>query len=337
MAKVTLSGVEMTHQKIRKPIEIGILIYPEAQLAAVHGLTDLFCVANRINSEKGGTPSHEITVSHWQQDKDGTAIKRAFASRSGRRHPLSALVLPPSLGDRSYGKSTSSLCRWIKARHTDGAVVCSVCAGAFLLAETGLLAGRTATTHWMHAEEFRQRFPEITVDADKLIIDDGDILTAGGGMAWIDLGLRLIEKLMGPSVMLATARFFLVDPAGRQQSFYASFSPRLHHGDVQVLKLQHWFHRNYSGSLTVSEMAARSGLGDRTFLRRFHRATGLNPNEYMQYWRINKAREALEFSTRSVEEIGMAVGYQDISAFRNLFKKIVGIPPSEYRFRFGLK
>lgn len=326
----------MTKGKVEEPIEIGLLIYPHAQLAAVYGLTDLFSVANRISAEKGGSPSRELRVSHWQSDEKGDRTKRVFATHRGSPQRLSALVLPPSLNDSSRENAPNQLCRWIRARYADGAVLCSVCAGAFLLAETGLLTGRTATTHWIHAEEFRQRFPQTVIDAGQLIVDDGDIITAGGGMAWIDLGLRLIEKLMSPTVMLATARFFLVDPAGRQQSYYASFAPKLHHGDPQVLKLQQWLHRNYASNLTVPEMAAHAGLGDRTFLRRFHRATGLNPTEYVQHFRMNKAREALEFSTRSVEEIGTAVGYQDISAFRNIFKKIIGIPPSEYRYRFCL-
>ncbi|WP_223295491.1 GlxA family transcriptional regulator [Granulicella mallensis] len=316
------------------PIEIGILAYPEAQLAAVLGLTDIFRVANQISAEQGATPLCEIRVSHWELQNN--RVKRAFASQRSTGGKISALIIPPSFAELSTVRTSKTVSRWIKARRSDGTVLCSVCAGAFLLADTGLLAGRTITTHWQHAAKFLGRFPTTMLDTDRILIDDGDVISAGGGMAWIDLGLHLIGKMLSPTVMLATARFFLVDPAGRQQSFYADFSPSLQHGDPQVLKLQHWLHERYSSNITIRAMAELSNLGERTLLRRFHKATGWNPSEYLQLWRINKAKEYLEFSTRNVEEIGLAVGYQDMSAFRNVFKKIVGLAPGEYRNRFGL-
>lgn len=325
----------MTRQRPpRSPVEIGIFAYPEAQLAAVLGLTDLFRIANEISVEQGATPLCELRVSHWELQ--GGKVKRAFTSQRSTGGKISALVFPPSFAKLSTVQTSKTLSRWIKARRNDGTILCSVCAGAFLLADTGLITGRTITTHWQHAAEFRRRFPATMLDTDRMLIDDGDVISAGGGMAWIDLGLHLIGKMLSPTVMLATARFFLVDPTGRQQSFYADFSPSLQHGDPQVLKLQHWLHEHYSDNITIPEMAKLSNLGERTLLRRFHKATGWNPSEYLQLWRISKSKASLEFSIRSVEEIGLAVGYQDMSAFRTVFKKIVGLTPSEYRSRFGL-
>jgi len=214
--------------------------------------------------------------------------------------------------------------------------ICSIGCGAFLLAGAGLLNGRTATTHWIHADRLAERFPEIHVDRDKLIIDDGDMITAGGVMAWVDLGLRLIYRWLGPSVMLATARFFVVDAAGREQRFYSSFAPRLHHGDGAILQIQHWLQLHYAQSLTVVALAACAKLGQRTFLRRFRQATGLKPIEYVQHLRIDKAREALEFSTLTINEIAWAVGYEDQGAFRKIFRRILGLSPGEYRRRFGI-
>jgi transcriptional regulator GlxA family with amidase domain len=326
----------MTPGRTAEPNEIGLLIYPQAQLSAVYGLTDLFSVANKINAERGGNPRYELRISHWQTDENGENSKQVFATHPGVRPPFSALVLPPSHEECARGAATGRLCCWIKDRHAEGTVLCSVCGGTFLLAETGLLDGRTATAHWAHAEEFRRRFPTTNLEPDRMVVEDGDLIIAGGCMAWVDLGLRLVARMMSPMVMLATARYLLVDPAGRQQSFYSDFVPKLNHGDAQVLKLQHWLHQNYSKNLLVSEMAARAALGERTFLRRFHRATGLKPTEYLQHWRMTKAREALESSTRGVEQIAAAVGYQDSAAFRNIFKKVVGITPSEYRSRFRL-
>jgi transcriptional regulator GlxA family with amidase domain len=155
-------------------------------------------------------------------------------------------------------------------------------------------------------------------------------------MAWLDLGLRLIEKLMSPTVMLGTARFFVVDPPRCDQRLYAVFSPNLLHGDAKILQLQHWIHSNYSRDLCVATMARFATMGERTLLRRFHHVTGLKPSEYLQRIRVSEAQRELEFSTHTVEEITIKVGYRDNSAFRQTFKKVVGLTPTEYRGRFGL-
>ncbi len=213
-------------------------------------------------------------------------------------------------------------------------MVAAVCGGVFVLADSGLLAGRRATTHWMFAEELGRRFPDVAVDADRLVIDDGDLITAGGVLAWADLGLSLVEKLLGPTVMSSTAHFMLMDPPGREQRVYGGFSPRLQHGDKPILAIQHWLRANTSSPCSVDELAKRAGLGSRTFLRRFVKATGFRPSEYQQRLRINRGRELLEFTRDSVDRIASASGYQDPGGFRRIFKRVVGLSPAEYRRRF---
>lgn len=277
--------------------EIGLLLYPGAQVSAVAGLTDLFVVANRLSAERGGPCARELRTSHWRANEKAGQLTRVFDTHDHdtKNELLVALILPPSLDTEPYGKSFTSHARWIAARHAEGTILCSICAGAFLLAQTGLLNGRPATTHWIHAERLGHLFPEIQVNADKLMIDDGDVITVGGLMAWVDLGLQLIHRWLGPTVMLATARYFLVDAAGREQRFYSPFAPRLDHGDSAALEAQHWVQMHYAERVTVDAMALRAKLGERTFFRRFRDATGLKPNEYLQHVRIAKAREALEF------------------------------------------
>ena len=334
---MTLSVAKRTGEPGRRGGEIAILAYPNSQTAAVHGLTDLFCVANSIHRAQGGTSVGEIVVSHWKLNEVSGRVVRSYATCSGRSQKLAAIILPPSIGvPETRNLSRERLCRWLKARHAQGTALCSVCAGAFLLAETGLLNDRSATTHWSHAHELEHRFPKIKIEVGKLLIDHGDVFTAGGVMAWVDLGLRWIEKLMSPTVMLASARFFVVDPPRLDQRLYTPFSPNLLHGDIQILQLQHWIHSKYSEELTVAALAKLAAIGERTFLRRFYRATGLKPSEYFQQVRVTKAQEALEFSIHTVEEITSMVGYHDISAFRQVFKKVVGLTPAEYRVRFGL-
>jgi transcriptional regulator GlxA family with amidase domain len=334
-----------------RPAEIGLLLYPGAQLAAIHGLTDLFQVANLMARTHAAAGAPPIRVSHWQQDAEAMGIGRVFdthpgtAGRTGDGAGDGAgdgprfIVAPPSLSGLPEPAVTAGLALWLAERHAGGATLASVCMGAYLLAETGLLEGRTVTTHWSQADALAGRFPGIRVDAEKLIVDDGDIITAGGVMAWTDLGLRLVDRLLGPAVMIETARFLLIDPPGREQRFYSSFSPKLHHGDDAILKVQHWLQAHGARDATLGTMAATAGLEERTFLRRFRRATGLKPTEYCQHLRIGKAREMLEFTRQTVERIAWDVGYEDPGAFRKVFSKvfskITGLSPGDYRRRFG--
>ena len=313
---------------------IGLLIYPGAQLAAVYGLTDLFLTANHLSAEQGGSNTPAFQVSHFSPSSAEPWVERVYSTVDHPDDRLSVLILPPKLGDGILATGSADTADWIRSQHANGTLLCSVCAGAFVLAETGLLAGRTVTTHWALAEKFSEKFPESRLDVDKLIIEDGDIITAGGVMAWLDLGFRLIDRLISPTIMLATARFFLVDPTGREQRFYSSFAPKLGHGDAAVLKVQHWLQAHAAEKVTLPEMAAQAGVGERTFLRRFSKATGLRPTAYLQHLRIGKAREMLEFSTLPIEQIAWRVGYEDPGAFRKVFKKIIGLTPGDYRRRF---
>lgn len=304
------------------PKMIGLAAYPEAQSAAIHGLQDLFAVANQFQQD--------------QADKPRPVETRVIETFAKVDNGLEALILPPALGQRVSDAQEKILVDWVQRHHRRGALICSICAGAFPLAASGLLDGRQATTHWALAADFAARFPQVRLQADQLLIDDGDIITAGGLMAWTDLGLHLIARFMGPAVMLQVARFFLIDPGQRAQSFYSSFSPNLTHGDDAILRAQHWVQTSYAEQVSVTDMARTARLEPRTFGRRFHTATGVSPSEYLQQLRISKARERLELSQASIETIARDVGYMDISAFRRMFHKVVGLSPGEYRKRFSL-
>jgi transcriptional regulator GlxA family with amidase domain len=218
-----------------------------------------------------------------------------------------------------------------------GRLFCSVCGGAFVLARTGLLAGRSATTHWSLTQKLAQDFPDIRVDESRLTIEDGNFITAGGVLAWTDLGLKLVDRYLGPTIMLETARFMLADPPGREQRYYSNFAPKLHHGDTAVLKVQHWLQTEATKQPSIPEMASVSGLEERTFLRRFQKATGLNPTQYNQRLRVGKAREMLEFTSQTVNQISWTVGYEDARSFRKVFQNIMGLSPSDYRRRFAVE
>lgn len=260
--------------------------------------------------------------------------ERVFDNGAEPSPAVAALILPPTLAEPTNETPPPSLVAWLRDQHAKGVVLGAVCAGAFVLANTGLMEGRPMTTHWAYAQRLQERFPQIRVDADRLIIDDGDIITAGGLMSWTDLGLRLVDRLLGPSVMIETARMLLVDPPGREQRYYSVFSPRLTHGDAAVLKVQHWLQATQAKDVALATLADQAKLEERTFLRRFQKATGMTTTEYCQRLRVGRARELLQFSIDSIDRVAWEVGYSDSGAFRKVFTRIVGLSPSEYRRRF---
>jgi transcriptional regulator GlxA family with amidase domain len=313
--------------------EIGLLLYPHAQLAAIHGLTDLFTVADRLARERLGGSGPLLRISHFSCVPDAAAPARVFDTHPQAEGQPAVLIVPPSLADPLTAEAMPSLAAWLRERHAAGAALAAVCSGAFVLAQTGLLAGRTATTHWIYAEALSLRHPGIRVDTGPLVIDHGDILTAGGLMAWTDLGLTLVDRLLGPDAMQETARFLLVDPpasAPRQPGF----SPELAHGDAAILKVQQWLQREGTRHVTIAAMAAQANLEPRTFLRRFHKATGYKPTEYCQHQRVDDAREMLVATSLAVDQIAWHVGYGDPASFRKVFTRSTGLSPRDYRRRF---
>jgi transcriptional regulator GlxA family with amidase domain len=162
------------------------------------------------------------------------------------------------------------------------------------------------------------------------------VIAAGGFLAWTDLGLTLVQRLLGAGTMLQTARFLLIDPPRHAQRAYSNFIPKLDHADDAIRAVQHWLQKHATMELSVSNLASQARLERRTFLRRFKAATGLRPGEYIQQIRIAKAREALELTRRPIEQIAWEVGDGDPSSFRKLFNRVTGISPAEYRRRFGI-
>jgi transcriptional regulator GlxA family with amidase domain len=335
LARSTKKRAKTTDARKVSPTEIGLVLYPNAQQSAISGLFDLFQIADQLSRKRLGTDKALLRISQLSEAKRGDFLARTFDTHPNAGGEPAVLVLPPSLETPSAKLISPAVTNYLRTRHKAGAILASVCAGAFVLAETGLLSGRVVTTHWVHADAFRNRFRDVKVDSDKLIIDDGDIITAGGLMAWTDLGLRIVDRFLGPTAMLETARYMLVDPPGREQRYYSIFAPHLTHGNAAILRVQHWLQKADVADVSISDMAKRAGLEERTFLRHFKRATGLTPIEYTQHLRVGRAREMLETTTQSIDEIAWLSGYGDPGAFRKVFVRIMGLTPSDYRHRFG--
>ncbi|MDN5568956.1 MAG: GlxA family transcriptional regulator [Paracoccus sp. (in: a-proteobacteria)] len=317
-------------------VNIGIVLYPGAQMSAVLGLTDLFSLAAGF-AERGDTAVPRLVVRHLHLDGDqldGFASQNDTHGAAGPMHRYDVLLVPPSLMPPIDAAAALPFADRLRDCHAKGAILASVCGGAFVLAETGLLSGRALTTHWTYAQALQDRFPDVRVDTDRLIIDGGDVISAGGLMAWIDLGLILVNRFLGPITMAETARMMLVDLPGRDQRAYSSFLPRLSHGDTAILKAQHYLQATEGKETRVSVLAERAGLEPRTFLRRFLKATGMTATDYAQRLRVAKAQELLQFSQHPIEQVAWQVGYGDPGAFRKVFWRIIGLTPGEYRQRF---
>ena len=314
-------------------VRIGIVEYPGALQSAVQGLKEMFFVANSICAQQQLDIAFEIDIYDIEQV---LALPDKSLSEGGvEGSALQAIILSPCLEGEYHFNPDSKLRQWLLQQHAQGAILCSVCAGAFILAACGLLHRRPATTHWGLSERFSKTYPDVHLDSNKILINDVDLITAGGLMAWLDLGLELVAQFTQPRIMRLLGKYLIVDTGSREQRYYRSFIPALDHGDKAVLNVQHHLQVNFANSISMSDMAALSCLGDRTFLRRFVKATGLKPSQYLQQLRIQKACDWIESSHDSVELIATKVGYEDVSAFRKIFIKTMGLTPREFRSRFG--
>lgn len=223
---------------------------------------------------------------------------------------------------------------WIRSAHASGALITSVCSGSLLLAATGLLDGIDATTHWGYADIFRRRFPDVRLRRERILVPAGDghrLITAGGVSAWADLLLYLISRLAGADEARQVAKVYLLEPHQDGQLCYASLTASRQHDDQLIADAQVWAAEHYDEANPVRIMAQRSGLSERGFLRRFRRATGQSPAEYVQTLRVEEAKQILETTTRTIEQISADVGYSEPSSFRSAFRKQVGLPASAYR------
>ena len=251
-----------------------------------------------------------------------------------QKENISVLIIPPTRNALPDDDETRILSSLIRGLHEKGVTIASICGGAYILAASGLASGREITTHWAHRDLLQQKYPDITVNTEQLLIDNGDIITAGGLMAWTDIGLILIDRYLGSDVMIATSRFMILNTAQRTQATYSGFHPKLTHGDAAVLKIQLWIHKHGGQGVNLSEMAEKAGLNLRTFIRRFSCATGFNPGEYCQRFRVSASRNLLMVPGCTIENAAWKCGYSDVSTYRKVFKRFIGVTPSEYKSQF---
>jgi len=246
------------------------------------------------------------------------------------------LIIIPSL-NHNYDKSVKrngSVIKWIKEQYELGAEIASICTGAFLLASSGLLEGKTCSTHWSAVDDFKNQFPGIDVRIDKLITDEKGIYTNGGAYSFLNLIIYLVEKFYDRQTAIYCSKVFQIEMDRQSQLSFIIFKGQKQHNDDLVKKAQEYIEKNAHEKISIEHLSFKLAVGRRNFDRRFIKATGDTPLEYAQRVRIEAAKRLLENSPKTVNEVMYEVGYSDAKAFREVFRRITGQSPLAYKSRY---
>jgi transcriptional regulator GlxA family with amidase domain len=234
-------------------------------------------------------------------------------------------------------KENAVLIDWIREQYKYGAEIASICTGAFLLAATGLLEGKTCSTHWNAAAAFRRLFPTVDLQTDKLLTVDKGIYTNGGAYSFLNLMLFLVEKYFDRDTAIFCSKVFQIDMERSSQSPFLIFQTQKNHGDEAICKAQTYIEENLSAKISFEKLASKLAISRRNFDRRFIKATGNTPVEYLQRVKVEVAKSTLEKGRKSIFEVMNDVGYSDDKAFREVFKKITGLSPLDYKAKYTKK
>lgn len=314
---------------------IEILAFPDSQLLDVAGPLQVFASANECARTRGGDAPYLAEVVAPNALIEATAgLVFAAAPLPGTEQPVDTLLVA---GGRGVLKALADqiLIDWLRERAERARRVASVCTGAFLLGEAGLLEGRRAVTHWAHCTALAQRFPTAMIDPDPIFVRDGPVWTSAGVTAGIDLTLALVEEDLGRAVALDVARHlvvFLKRPGGQAQ-FSAALS--LQSSDDRFARLHEWINAHLAESLTLGRLADQAGMSERSFSRRYQQATGLTPARAIERLRVEAARQLLAETGLRVKRVAAQCGFGTEETMRRAFLRIQGVAPRDYRERFS--
>jgi transcriptional regulator GlxA family with amidase domain len=330
----------------REPLRVSLLVLPEATIGSLTGMFDTlssFAVLGTFDESVPAEPPFAVELVAASSGSAPTASGLALpVHRSIADAAATDIAIIPSLlmdgGIWIPGRYPEHVA-WLERLHGEGALLCSACSGVLLLAETGLLSGLEATLHPAYAPTFHSNFPDVRLRLGETLVRTGEreeLVMSGGSASWHDLVLYLIARHVGPTAAQAVAKFMLLQWHTDGQAPYVPFAAPTDHGDAVVVEAQEWLRTGYAVAAPVTELVERSGLPERTFKRRFARATGYSPIAYVQHVRVEEAKRRLERTSEPVDRISWAVGYEDPASFRRLFKRITGVTPGVYRRKLQL-
>ncbi len=307
-------------------------------LSSIVGAYKIFSRANEYHESKGKKSVFRIAlagISKRVQFHQGlfTAQPDSYINQIRKTD----LIIIPSLNhnfERAV-KENQPIIDWIKRQRNRGSEVASICTGAFILASTGLLNGRKCSTHWAASTPFRLMFPNVDLQTDKLITDEDGIYTNGGAYSFLNLILYLVEKYYDRDTAIFCSKVFQIDMDRQAQAEFIIFQGQKNHNDDMVKKAQAYIENHASEKITVETLSSKFSVGRRNFDRRFIKATGNTPVEYSQRVRVESAKKALENTRKTIHEVMYAVGYSDMKAFREVFRRMTGMSPLAYRARYN--
>ncbi|WP_257667008.1 GlxA family transcriptional regulator [Parapedobacter tibetensis] len=319
------------------------IIVPDGQnnlttISCITGAYEIFATANEYLEKTGKEKLFKIELA-------GVSEKVGFHNGLLTVNPhinISAitktnLIIIPSFNyyDKKVVKENKLLIDWIEKQYSKGAEVASICTGAFMLAAAGLLDGKICSTHWVAEDNFRTMFPKVNLQTEKLITDEKRIYTNGGGYSFLNLMIYLVEKYYDRQTAIYCAKVFQIEIDRQSQSAFTIFTGQKLHGDEMVREAQAYIESKLHEKISVEDLCSMFSIGRRNFDRRFIKATGNTPLEYVQRVKIESAKKAFEISRKTINEVMYEVGYSDVKAFREVFRKITGMSPLEYRSKYN--
>lgn len=316
------------------------ILVPQGQnnLSSVVGPFKIFSRANDYFEQAGREKVFDIELV-------GTSDKVDFyhglftvnTQKSIQNIDKTDLIIIPSLNHNYKNAITGNedLISWIYKHYKVGTEIASICTGAFLLAASGVLNGKSCSTHWAAAENFREMFPKVNLLTDQLITDENGIYTNGGAYSFLNLMIYLVEKYYDRETAIFCSKVFQIDVSRNLQSEFSIFNGHKKHDDETVQEAQQFLEENYQEKISIETLAKKLNVGRRNFDRRFKKATDFTPLEYLQRVKIEVAKKAFENTRLNVNEVMYDVGYSDSKAFREVFIRITGLPPVEYRAKYS--
>ena len=319
-------------------MHVSVFVPERAVIEALTPAYRTFKTANEVLTTLGKKPLFKVEyvgLSKFVYANDGEySIKTDRLLKDVTKTDL--LVIPPTYGAMAEGiKANYKAYPHIQRLYKKGCSIASLCIGAFLLAETGILDGKKCSTHWAYLAEFKQRYPQVEVVDGAIVTVIENIYSSGGAVSLWNLVLYLVEKFSDREIAVMISKLFAIDIDRSSQAAFTIFKGQKNHTDSEILQMQDFIEKNYNEKINIEDLATRINTGRRTFERRFKQATNNTVVEYVQRVRIEVAKNFFEASQKNVTEVMYDVGYTDTKAFRDLFKKITGLTPIEYRNKFA--
>ncbi len=316
------------------------IIVPNGQnnLSSIVGPYKIFSRANTYWKEKEGRELFKIELVGISKEVDFyEGLFSVKPQRNLSEITKTDLIIIPSL-NHNFEQAINEnqlFVDWITKQYKNGAEVASICTGAFLLASSGLLDGKNCSTNWAVEESFRKMFPKVNLQTDKLITDENGIYTNGGAYSFLNLVIYLVEKYFNRQTAIFCSKVFQIEMDRKSQSPFIIFKGQKLHGDEMVKEAQTYIENQFQEKLSIEDLSSHFAVSRRNFDRRFIKATGNTPVEYTQRVKVELAKKAFETGRKTINEVMYDVGYNDVKAFREVFRKITGITPLEYRNKYN--